>query len=67
MDMALCGEDTTLKRTMARYFLRQYSQGVILSSTLIPLPEPLRVDAISIVVVGLPVPTPVATEESDQG
>jgi phosphate transport system substrate-binding protein len=67
MDMALCGEDTTLKRTMARYFLRQDSQGVILSSTLIPLPEPLRVDAISIVVVGLPVPTPVATEESDQG
>ena len=67
MDMALCGEDTTLKRTMARYFLRQDSQGVILSSTLIPLPEPLRVDAISIVVVGLPIPTPVATEESDQG
>ncbi len=67
MDMALCGEDTTLKRTMARYFLRQDSQGVILSSTLIPLPEPLRVDAISIVIVGLPVPTPVATEETDQG
>jgi phosphate transport system substrate-binding protein len=67
MDMALCGEDTTLKRTMARYFLRQDSQGVILSSTLMPLPESLRVDAISIVVVGLPVPTPAATEETDQG
>ena len=67
MDMALCGEDTTLKRTMARYFLRQDSQGVILSSTLMPLPEPLRVDAISIVVVGLPIPTPAATEETDQG
>lgn len=67
MNMALCGEDTTLKRTMARYFLRQDSQGVILSSTLMPLPETLRVDAISIVVVGLPVPTPVATEETDQG
>ena len=67
MDMALCGEDTTLKRTMARYFLRQDSQGVILSSTLMPLPENLRVDAISIVVVGLPVPTPAATEETDQG
>ena len=67
MDMALCGEDTTLKRTMARYFLRQDSQGVILSSTLMPLPEALRVDAISIVVVGLPIPTPAATEETDQG
>ena len=67
MNMALCGEDTTLKRTMARYFLRQDSQGVILSSTLMPLPEALRVDAIAIVVVGLPVPTPVGTEETDQG
>jgi phosphate transport system substrate-binding protein len=67
MDMALCGEDTTLKRTMARYLLRQDSQGVILSATLMPLPEALRVDAISIVVVGLPIPTPAATEETDQG
>ena len=67
MDMALCGEDTTLKRTMARYFLRQDSQGVILSATLIPLPEALRIDAISIVVVGLPIPTPASTEETDQG
>jgi hypothetical protein len=66
MDMALCGEDTTLKRTMARYLLRQDSQGVILSATLMPLPEALRVDAISIVVVGLPIPTPAATEETDQ-
>ena len=67
MDMALCGEDTTLKRTMARYFLRQDSQGVILSATLIPLPEALRIDAISIVVVGLPIPTPASTEETEQG
>lgn len=67
MAMALCGEDTTLKRTMARYLLRQDSQGVILSSTLMPLPESLRVDAISIVVVGLPIPTPAANEETDQG
>jgi ABC-type phosphate transport system substrate-binding protein len=67
VDMALCGEDTTLKRTMARYLLRQDSQGIILSSTLIPLPETIRVDAISVVVVGLPIPTPAATEETDQG
>jgi phosphate transport system substrate-binding protein len=62
MDMALCGEDTTLKRTMARYLLRQDSQGVILSATLMPLPESVRVDAISIVVVGLPIPIPVPIE-----
>jgi ABC-type phosphate transport system substrate-binding protein len=66
MTMALCGEDSTLKRTMARYFLRQDSQGVILSSTLMPLPETVRADAISIVVVGLPVPTPATTEETEE-
>lgn len=63
MSMALCGQDTTLTRTMARYFLRQDSQGVILSSTLMPLPEPVRIDAIQIVIVGLPIPIPPATEE----
>lgn len=67
VDMALCGEDTTLKRTMARYLLRQDSQGVILSATLIPLPEKVRVDAISVVVVGLPVPTPPVTDETGEG
>ena len=65
MNVALCGEDTTLKRTMARYLLRQDSQGVILSSTLMPLPESLRLDAIEIVVVGLPIPTPPVMEETE--
>ena len=65
MNMALCGEDTTLTRTMARYFLRQDSQGLILSSTLMPLPEAIRIEAIQIVIVGLPVPTPAATEETE--
>lgn len=65
MNMGLCGEDTTLKRTMARYLLRQDSQGVILSSTLMPLPESLRVEAIKIVIVGLPIPTPPVTEETE--
>ena len=67
MDMALCGEDTTLKRTMARYLLRQDSQGLILSATLMALPEAIRTEAIGIVIVGLPVPTPSETQESDQG
>jgi phosphate transport system substrate-binding protein len=67
MSMALCGQDTTLTRTMARYLLRQDSQGVILSSTLMPLPESIRIEAIQVVIVGLPVPTPAATEETDEG
>jgi phosphate transport system substrate-binding protein len=64
-NMALCGEDTTLKRTMARYLLRQDSQGVIAAATMMPLPEEIRIQAIQIVIVGLPVPTPAATEETE--
>jgi hypothetical protein len=65
--MALCGEDTTLKRTMARYLLRQDSQGVIAAATMMPIPEEIRIEAIQIVVVGLPIPTPAATEGTDEG
>ena len=65
--LALCGEDNTLVRTAARYLLRQDSQGVIASATMLPLPEAARIEAIKLVVVGLPVPTPAATEETDQG
>lgn len=56
VQMALCGEDTTLKRTAARFLLRQDSQGVLATSALMPLPETIRVEAIQIVAVGLPVP-----------
>jgi hypothetical protein len=64
-NMALCGEDTTLKRTLARYLLRQDSQGVIAAATMMPLPEAIRIEAIQIVIVGLPVPTPAATEDTE--
>lgn len=55
--MAICGEDTTLKRTVGRYLLRQDSQGIIAASALMPLPEAVRVEAIQIVAEGLPTPT----------
>jgi phosphate transport system substrate-binding protein len=67
VSMALCGADNTLIRTAARYLLRQDSQGVIASATMLPLPESARIEAIKLVVVGLPVPTPAATEPTDQG
>jgi hypothetical protein len=34
---------------------------------MLPLPESARIEAIKLVVVGLPVPTPAATEPTDQG
>ncbi|MFM7014379.1 MAG: substrate-binding domain-containing protein [Actinomycetota bacterium] len=55
----LCGEDNPLIRTAARFLLRQDSQGVIASVTMLPLPEDLRIQFIGLVVVGLPTPTPV--------
>ena len=67
VSLALCGADTTLIRTAARYLLRQDSQGTIASATMLPLPETARIEAIKLVVVGLPVPTPAATEQTDQG
>ncbi len=67
VSLALCGQDNTLVRTAARYLLRQDSQGVIASATMLPLPETARIAAIQLVAVGLPVPTPEATEETDQG
>ena len=67
VSLGLCGQDNTLVRTAARFLLRQDSQGVIASATMLPLPEAARIEAIKLVVVGLPVPTPAATEESDQG
>lgn len=65
--LALCGEDTTLKRTAARFLLRKDSQGIMPASALMPLPESVRFEAIQIVVVGLPVPTPAVTDETGQG
>ena len=62
VSLALCGADTTLIRTAARYLLRQDSQGTIASATMLPLPETARIAAIQLVAVGLPVPTPAATE-----
>jgi hypothetical protein len=38
---------------------------VIASATMLPLPEAARIEAIQIVVVGLPVPTPAATEDTE--
>jgi hypothetical protein len=67
VSLALCGSDNTLIRTAARFLLRQDSQGVIASATMLPLPEAARIEAIQIVVVGLPVPAPAATEPTDEG
>jgi phosphate transport system substrate-binding protein len=63
VNLALCGTDSALVRTAARYLLRQDSQGTIASATMLPLPEAVRIAAIEVVIVGLPTPAPVESEE----
>lgn len=58
VSLKLCGSDNTLVRTAARYLLRLDSQGQIAAGTMLPLPESVRVAAITLVTVGLPTPTP---------
>lgn len=48
------GEESVLVRTAGRYLLRQESQGVITSGTMLPIPESVRILAVKIVEKGLP-------------
>lgn len=48
------GEESELVRTAGRYLLRQESQGVISSGTMLPIPESVRILAVKIVEKGLP-------------
>lgn len=48
------GEESVLVRTAGRYLLRQESQGVISSGTMLPLPESVRILAVKIIEKALP-------------
>lgn len=63
VEMNLCGSDSLLTRTVGRFFMRQDQQGVLASSTMVPITENLRLASIEIVAKGLPIPTATATEE----
>ena len=54
--MSLCGEDNLTTRAVARFLLRQDSQGLLGAGYVISLPEAVRVEALVIVSVGLPEP-----------
>ena len=57
INMRLCGTDSLKTRAAARYLLRQDSQGSLGLTTVLALPESLRVEALAAVSVGLPMPT----------
>jgi len=55
LSMSLCGADTKVKRAVARYLLRQDSQGMFVN--VVALPENVRGEALALVSKGLPQPT----------
>lgn len=61
--LSLVGTDNLVARAVARFLLRQDSQGMLGASYLLPIPEAVRVEVLDLVSKGLPVktPTPEAT------
>jgi hypothetical protein len=55
--LALCGEDTLVKRAMARFLLRQDSQGMLGASNMLNIAEPVRVISLDVVSKGLTLPS----------
>ena len=54
VNLALCGADNQLARTVARYLVRQDAQGALGSAVIAPLPNSLRVTTIGEIEKGLP-------------
>ena len=56
VELDFIGEESTLVRAAGRYLMRQESFGVIASSTMLPVPEAIRILAVKIIEKGLTVP-----------
>ena len=58
INITVCGAESLLNRAIAKFLLRQDSQGVISSSSVLSLPEAIRVESLLDVSRGLPTATP---------
>jgi phosphate transport system substrate-binding protein len=56
VNLNFIGDESKLVRTAGRYLMRQESMGVISSSTMLPVPEAIRILAVKIIEKGLTVP-----------
>jgi hypothetical protein len=54
VNISLCGQPTKLTRAVARFLLRQDSQGSL--TALVGLPETIRAESLDVVSIGLPQP-----------
>jgi hypothetical protein len=53
VDLALCGADNEIARTVARYLVRRDAQGDLGSAIVAPLPDSLRITTIGLIEEGL--------------
>jgi hypothetical protein len=53
INLALCGADNPISRTVARYLVRQDAQGALGSAIIAPLPNSLRISTIGLIEKGL--------------
>lgn len=53
INLALCGADNEIARTVARFLVRQDAQGALGSAVIAPLPDSLRVTTIGLIEEGL--------------
>lgn len=56
IELNFVGEESALVRTAGRFLLRQESQGVISSSTMLPMPESVRILAVKLIEKGMNIP-----------
>ena len=56
VELDFIGEESALVRTAGRFLLRQESQGVISSSTMLPMPEFVRILAVKLIEKGMNIP-----------
>jgi hypothetical protein len=54
INLALCGADNEISRTIARYLVRQDAQGALGAAVVAPLPDTLRISTIALIEKGLP-------------
>ncbi len=56
VNLTICGEDTMLKRAVARYLVRLDAQGLVATSTVTALSEDMRIASATVLGRGLPLP-----------
>lgn len=63
--MSLVGSDNLTTRAVARFLLRQDSQGMLGASYLLPIPEAVRVEVLDLVSKGLPIKVQASPEATN--